>query len=401
MATSKSIHFDSVWKTCQPFNFYSWLVDIITIDNDFLAITSETGIFKYNCDINRWNQILSYNQIPVMNMLFPYHIIAATVAKDTKKLYILFNLSTDYSGSLLVINTDSIINETVQTIQKNKIYSEFKVIHIEYSTSIYNNAKILVENDRLHVVNSHNITDLIHAIWNISGKYSCDNSIISENINKDACGCYQLFHVAGKRIYGGGHKICNGGGSDRIILYGNNEICELKQLKNNAENDVENSKKHHSYDWFKLSTTVYGPTTIKWNNSYPILTHCPSYPVVLTDCGRYAIIFGADFNIYIHDIINQIELKSNICCIEKDKIERFAIYVHNYEQDLQVCQAFIHDCYANISFKLVQRLPTYLVAFIAKYVVFESIYLYYQEFKYLAGNYHWKINLDDIFNNTV
>lgn len=213
----------------------------------------------------------------------------------------------------------------------------------------------------------------------------------------------------------------NGGiaGINRAI----DAIQDIQNTKNENVKQVKGLKNRYNWSqdfvWCKIQST-YGNKVL-------------SSSIIVTDCLRYIITFGAitaTFKqlIFVYDTKKHITLPSILICPvnpvkpvkqissinrsinavispfiirtkENEPVHFSAVYMHDFAQDARIINAYIANCYAHNLFESLQYIPTALKALLCKFYMLEFVHLITKSMDPINGAQHHKINLDDVFHN--
>merc|ERR1712228_143680 len=95
--------------------------------------------------------------------------------------------------------------------------------------------------------------------------------------------------------------------------------------------------------------------------------------------------------IFVYNVKRKILQKSPIKCPRQCKYK--AVMMRNKKRDELMVFGFINQCFESAEYQNIQRLPYYLVRFIAQWISNEWIHL-------MVVNGHWKIHIDEVLNST-
>lgn len=351
---------------------FTHILDVINLDYDnIIAVSKDNKISIYNYKTNSWKSIFSG--------IYRYTISAAYLDYKTKLLYLFDPNSVksmrEYSR-VLVVNLRK--RTVLQRIQLKK--------PCETIFSI-NDWQMLMENNRIHAVQMY---AALHSVWD---KNSGEQQTIElDNITPHN---HRLFYrnnnvlmYTNKGIY----KLNNNNdeSNEHISIIKNNQpqlpingtvTQSAPQFTNsiNTTTTTINGTVTQSTPQLPINTTfippqltidstfiepapidslpvsskVYGSCVPKWIKlpikvcSDDVHSICGRYnSIIATHCGRYMISFPAQsFNVYVYDLMNQVVL-----CRGGFMIKKFynVAYVHDYQKDLLITNAFIKGCSANI-----------------------------------------------------
>ena len=395
------------WIELGRCSYQPLMVNVFNIDNLNFLVISKSVVADFSVNLfdfkKKWESF--FPKYPANYHSTSRGIIAATLDKETQTLYILSKVRGIIAASLLLcMNFNEL--RLRNTIEPQRFYLEGPCDDV---------TEILFENGRLHA-----ITHLSYLMWDISNAQT--NSKLPICVHN---------HITKKNTH-----LLYVNNQQKVLLYENGGVHQLK-INQNSENDENNTNNINNTNIDKNNsinkTNNHSNNNTNNNNSddtkdnkdeinsenlalmknpqynqkWCLLTKFrykkQFYPVIVTDCGRYVLNFCASRNyIRIHDIINHQIFVSEIYCPSIAATPRFATYLHDKNQDFITTNAYIHDCYSNISFKLVPRLPEYLIKFICKFVAIEFVHLFYDGYVRKNVNYcdtHWRIKLDTIFEN--
>lgn len=420
MAQNTTESHENGWIKLRPYRYKAQeIVNVMNIDNQNLLAISKSpiedfGVNLFNVATNLWQSHYPTYTSNYRSIL--PGIIAATFDKTTQTLYILSK-----APILLCIDFNDLrLNEA---IEPRGFYLKGECANV---------TEILFENGRLHAIAHPDYlmwdTNNIHPTFSNASQTNSPLPICVHNHIENAKKNNHLLYANDKKkvlLYdnGGVHQLKidrNGRNNTHNI---NNTNTDKNNLINNTNNHSNNNTNNNNNDKININSpsednkdeidnenliTHFSDSAIntQYNQKWHLLTKFNSiyikqfYPVIATDCGRYVLNFGASsINIHIHDIIHHQVFLSEIYCPSIGAVPRFATYLHDENQDLFTTNAYIRDCYSNISFKSLPVLPEYLIKFISMFVAIEFVHLFYDRFVRKNENSHWRINLDTILKN--
>ena len=365
------------WDKWPSFTALPISIDFIEVDDVayFVATSSKPfGIHIFNFADNIWSPIeglesrIQAEPIKKNTLLF---FQAAAVDPEKKILYALFNSSSQAFVSentliLYIMNFDDIIAEK-RIITPIQIRLQ-KVCPCSFFKQIF------VENDRLHGINHQ-----WHVMWNLNDDESKIKPIASK---------YNISY------FNGGGNLVYSNNREKLLLYSNSGVYELTIHPENIKNDP----------------VVYNPSITRktnycnWNNVMKFEKQHTKwdYPIVLTDFSlilAFEVDIRSFYRICVHNMIDQSVYFSKIKCPSGPTFIQKALYIHDFQEDYTVVNAFVFQAYSQ---KILKRLlPKYLIACISRWFSLEFVHLFYHNFYERTSNSHWRINIDFILQKAT